>query len=59
MSLFPWALIFIGLALLGVGALALVGLHVWRSAKAFVVGAAQAQDTLQQVWSGTRISDPD
>lgn len=59
MSLFPWALIFIGLALLGLGAVALVGLRLWHSTKALVSSAGHAHDRLLEAWSGTRLSDPD
>ena len=48
-SLFPWALIFIGLALLGLGALALVGRELWRRLKALGHDVSRAGESLSRL----------
>jgi hypothetical protein len=48
-SLFPWALIFVGLCLVAAGLLALVGVRLWRSVKALGRDAARLGESLSQL----------
>ena len=54
MSFFGWALVFIGLGLLSLLALALIGLHLWRGIKALGRDAAAAGDALSGVRTDAR-----
>jgi hypothetical protein len=44
MSLFGWALVFIGLGILAIGVMALLALRLWRRIKAVSREAAAAAD---------------
>ncbi len=51
MSLFPWAMIFVGLALLSLGIFVVLGLRLWRGAKAVGSDALRGQERLAEVWA--------
>lgn len=51
MSFFPWAMIFVGLALLSLGVFAALGLRLWRGAKALGSDAIRGQERLATVWA--------
>jgi hypothetical protein len=48
-SLFPWALIFLGLCIAGAGLLALVGLGLWRNVKTLGRDAGRLGDSLSSM----------
>jgi hypothetical protein len=49
MSLFTWALVFIGLAILAILALGLVGLRLWRRVKSVAREASAAAERLSAI----------
>jgi len=54
MSLFGWALVFLGLGLLGLGTLSLVIVRLWRRLKALAREAAAAGAALPRVGDEAR-----
>ncbi len=54
MSLFPWALIFIGLGILALVTVGLIGLRLWRKVKAVAKDAAAAGQRLSSI-SGSAV----
>ncbi len=49
MSLFPWALVFIGLGMLALVAIGLLGLRLWRQVKAVAKEATAASVRLSSI----------
>ena len=49
MTLFGWALVFVGLAILSIGAMALLGLRLWRQVKVVAREAAAAGERFSGV----------
>ena len=49
MSLFPWAMVFVGLAILALAAIVLVALRLWRQLKALGREAAAAGESLSRL----------
>jgi hypothetical protein len=49
MSLFGWALVFIGLSILALVAVGLLGLRLWRQVKAVAKDAAAASERLSSI----------
>jgi hypothetical protein len=49
MSLFPWALVFIGLGILALVAIGLLGLRLWRQVKAVAKEATAASARLSAI----------
>ena len=54
MSLFGWALVFVGLGLLGLGALSLLTVRLWRLLKALGRESAAAGSALSQIGDDAR-----
>jgi Flp pilus assembly protein CpaB len=49
MSLFPWALVFVGLALVAAAVAGLIGWSLWRKARAVAAEAGALADALARI----------